>query len=320
METRAGYVAVGAFVVVLLVTLIVGALWVARIQLSGQENLYDVYFTGSVTGLVDGSAVRYNGIPVGRITKIELDPLDPQRVRVTIEVNGETQIKSDVTAEISYQGLTGGAFIQLSGGSLQAKLLEARPGERYPVIPSKESTVQKIVNSAPEVLNKAMEVATHLDELLNEQNRKSVADTLQNVEHVTGALAAESDDIKKLIQDGSAAAVELRATIAEADKTVVELHSSVHEILGPGGDLRVTIKDIDGLTMRLADVTGHLDSMVQENRPPLHEFTQHGLTEVEELVTDARAMVAQLTRLGQSIERDPARFLYGDRRQGYQPK
>lgn len=320
METRAGYVAVGSFVVVLLIMLIVGALWVARIQLSGQENYYDIYFRGSVTGLVNGSAVRYNGIPVGRITKIELDPLDPQRVRVTIEVSGETQIKSDVTAEISYQGLTGGAFIQLSGGSLQAKLLEARSGERYPVIPSKESTVQKIVESAPEVLNKAMEVATHLDELLNEQNRKAVGDTLQNVERVTGTVAAQSDDIKKAIQDGAAAATELRAMIVEADRTVAELRNSIHDILGPGSDLRAAIKNIDGLTVRLNAAADHVDAMVQENRAPLHEFSQHGLTEIEQLVTDARAMVTQLTRLGQSIERDPSRLLYGDRRQGYQPK
>jgi phospholipid/cholesterol/gamma-HCH transport system substrate-binding protein len=316
METRAGYVVVGGFVVALVVAVLVAALWVARVQLAGQEDLYDIYFTGSVTGLVQGGAVRYNGIPVGRISKIELDPLDPQRVRVTVEINSQTSIKADVSAEMSLQGLTGGAFIELSGGTAQSPLLEAKAGERYPVIPSKQSTLQRVVDNAPEILNKAMEVATHLNELLNEQNRKAVADTLANVQDITGAIADRSDDITAVLQNAAAASKELKATIENANQTV----ASLRDLLGPGSDLRDAVKRIDTLAARLADAGGHLDALIQENRPPIREFTQHGLSQVEELLSDARTLVAQLTRLSQSLERDPARLLYGDRHQGYQPK
>lgn len=316
METRAGYVVVGGFVVTLVVLLIVAALWVARVQLAGEEDYYDIYFNGSVTGLVQGSAVRYNGIPVGRIKRIELDPLDPKRVRVTIEITSETEIKDDVTAQMAYQGLTGGAFIELSGGTAGAPRLEAKAGERYPVIPSTESPLQKFVDNAPEVLNRAMEAISRLNELLSEQNRKAITDTLSHVEQVTGTVAAHSDDIRAVLENAAAASKDLRTTIQSANETV----DSLHEILGPGSDLRDAVKKLDALAGRLNDAGGHLDALIQENRPPIHEFAQHGLGQVEELLADARVLVAQLTRLAQSLERDPSRLLYGDRRQGYQPK
>lgn len=316
METRAGYVVVGGFVITLIVLLIVAALWVARVQLAGEEDFYDIYFTGSVTGLVQGSAVRYNGIPVGRITRIELDPLDPKRVRVTIEITSQTEIRNDVTAEMAYQGLTGGAFIELSGGTAGAPRLEAKNGERYPVIPSTQSTLQKVVDNAPEILSKAAEAITRLNELLDDKNRKAVADTLSHVEQVTGAVAAKSDDIAMLLDNVAAASQDLRTTIKSANETV----ASLHEILGPGSDLRDAVKKLDTLAGRLNDASAHLDALIQENRPPIHEFAQRGLGQVEDLLSDARNLVAQLTRLSQSLERDPSRLLYGDRRQGYQPK
>jgi phospholipid/cholesterol/gamma-HCH transport system substrate-binding protein len=316
METRASYVVVGGFVITLVITLIVAAFWVARVQLAGQETYYDIYFVGSVTGLVQGAAVRYNGIPVGRITKIELDPLDPQRVRVTVEITSTTEIKTDVTAELSYQGLTGGAFIELSGGTAQAPPLVAKNGERYPVILSKQSTLQKFVDNAPEVLNKVVEVTTHLNQILDEQNRKALADTLAHIEQVTGAVASRSDDITQLLDNLAVASKDLNGTIDAATATI----NSAHEVVAPGSDLRDALHKLDILAGRLDDAGGHLDALIQENRPSIHEFATRGLGQVEDLLSDARVLVAQLTRVAQSLERDPSRLLYGDRRQGYQPK
>jgi phospholipid/cholesterol/gamma-HCH transport system substrate-binding protein len=139
METRAPYVVVGGFVVVLVAGLVVAVLWFAQVQYREQLSYYDIYFTGSVTGLTPGSTVRYNRIPVGRVGEIKLDPVDPNQVRVTVELQGGTAIKSDTVAALELQGLAGGAFVNLTGGTREAPPLSRQPGERYPVIASRPS-------------------------------------------------------------------------------------------------------------------------------------------------------------------------------------
>ncbi|HKW54755.1 MAG TPA: MlaD family protein, partial [Stellaceae bacterium] len=153
METRANYVAVGAFVLLLLAGAVVALLWLARGQFNRESTYYDIYFSGSVTGLAQGSAVRYNGIQIGRVVEIRIDPQNTSQVRATIEVDqAAAVIKSDVVASLEVQGLTGAAFIEITGGSQGAPPLQRREGERYPVIASRPSGLQQVVTSAPEAL------------------------------------------------------------------------------------------------------------------------------------------------------------------------
>src|SRR5690242_2795671 len=169
METRADYVVVGGFVIAILASLVVAVLWLARVQFNAPSNFYDVYFAGSVTGLVQGSTVRYNGIPVGRVTDIQLDSRNQQRVRVTVEVTTRTPIKTDAVASLEVQGLTGGAFVEISGGSPDAPALEREPGERYPVIASRPSGLQQVVTNAPEVLSRLITLADRFNQILGER-------------------------------------------------------------------------------------------------------------------------------------------------------
>ena len=76
METRAHYVAVGSFVLAIVFLAFVAILWLGRVEFSRQYAYYDIYFTGAVTGLSQGSPVEYNGIRVGRVVEIRLDPLN----------------------------------------------------------------------------------------------------------------------------------------------------------------------------------------------------------------------------------------------------
>ena len=106
METKANYVAVGAFVLACVIGLVVTILWLAGIQYSQEYAYYQAYFKGPVTGLAKGTSTRYNGIEVGRITNLEFDPNDPQRVIVTMQVQPNLNIREDSIASIDSQGLT----------------------------------------------------------------------------------------------------------------------------------------------------------------------------------------------------------------------
>src|ERR1700730_9044265 len=152
METRADYVAVGAFVLVILVGVLIAVLWLARVEFNREFAFYDIYFSNSVAGLAPGSAVNYNGIRIGRVTELRIDPQNLQRVRATIELDQTAPIKQDATASLTTQGLTGATYIEISGGSADALPLTAQPGQRYPVIESRQSGLQLVFASAPEVL------------------------------------------------------------------------------------------------------------------------------------------------------------------------
>src|SRR5260221_7555557 len=186
METRANYVAVGAFVLLVFAGAVVTLLWLARGECNRESTFYDIYFAGSVTGLAQGSVVRYNGIQVGRVVEIRIDPQNLSQVRATIEVDPTTTvIKSDAVASLEIQGLTGTAFVEITGGSQNAPPMQRREGERYPVIASRPSGLQQVVMGAPEALSRLIEVADRLPLLSDAKNRGPSSDPPDNPPAVT---------------------------------------------------------------------------------------------------------------------------------------
>jgi phospholipid/cholesterol/gamma-HCH transport system substrate-binding protein len=317
METRANYVAVGAFVLAVLIGIVVIALWLARIEFNREFAYYDIYFTGSVTGLSRGSEVRYNGIPVGRVNEIRIDPQNLKQVRVTVELNQTALIKSDAVASLESQGLTGAAYIEISGGSQKAPPLEARPGQRYPVIASQQSGLQQIVANAPEVLARLLDVANRLNEILSERNQAAIAETLENVRRLTAAAAAHSADVEGVLSDSAATMRDLHQTLDNANRTL----SDLRELIGEHGDARNALLAINDASHKLDKLSTDVDALVQENRPGLRDFSGRGLNELTQLIIQTRGLVDQISRLSDEIGRNPSGFLFGgNQRGGYQPR
>jgi phospholipid/cholesterol/gamma-HCH transport system substrate-binding protein len=317
METRANYIAVGAFVLVMLIGVLVAALWIAGIEFNRERTFYDIYFTGSVTGLSRGSEVSYNGIRIGRVEEIRIDPQNLGRVRVTIELDQSALIKTDAVASLEVQGLTGTAYIEISGGSQNAPLLEAAAGQRYPVIASRPSGLQQVFASAPEVLARLSEVADKLSDILDKRNRAAIAETLDNIRRVTGAAAAHADDLGNAMNDTAAAMRDLHSTLDNANATLADLR----QLVGSQGAARGALQSIDQASRRLDKLASDLDGVVQDTRLPLRDFSQRGLPQLSQLLIDARTLVAELTRLTEQIERNPSQLILGgDRRKGYEPQ
>ena len=294
----------------------IAVLWLARVEFKQRVSFYDIYFPGSVTGLNRGSVVRDNGIPVGRVTEVRIDPQDPTRVRVTVEINSGTVIQTDAVAALEIQGLTGGAFVNISGGSRNSPPLVRETGQRYPVIASAQSGFQRVVASAPEALARVIALADQLSEVFNDKNRAAIADTLENVRRMTATVASHTGEIDGAISDGATALRELRNTLETANSIL----ASLNQVVGPSSEMVNAIRTINDTAQKFGDLARHLNTIIDDNSPQLHDFTQRGLYQLQQLVAQTQQLVAQLGRLADSVERDPSRFLYGDRRQGYQPK
>jgi phospholipid/cholesterol/gamma-HCH transport system substrate-binding protein len=313
METRAHYVAVGAFVLAMIVLAFVAVLWLARASLTTQHAEYDIYFVGPVSGLSAGAPVEYSGVPIGKVSDIRLDPANVEQIRVTVAIDASVVIKKDVAAAVETNILSGVSYIQIAGGTRDAPVLVALPGQRYPVIRSHRSRLASITARAPQLIEKADEMLDHLNELLNEKNRQAVADTLDNVRTFSGGLAERNKDIAELVTNANAAAHTLSTLLDNVDRSYTGAD-------GLGNRAGTALADFDRLAKSLSDSNRQLQQALQDVRPGLRTFSQQTLGDVGALVGEARQLISGLSRLTAEIERDPSRVLFGDRREGYHPR
>ena len=303
METRAHYVAVGVFVLVLVAVGFGGVLWIARTQLTTQYAVYDVYFRGPVSGLREGAVVEYNGVPSGRVKEIRIDPSNVEQIRVTVEVESNVVIKQDAAANLETNILSGVSYVQIAGGTQDSPVLTAETGSRYPVIRARRSRLASVTARLPQILGKVDEAVDHLNDLLGEDNRKAISVILAN-------LRTLSDD---LASDTKPALTAMTTLLNNLDRSYSE----------PGGlreGLSSGIGNFDKLARNLGDTNHQLQAALQDARPGLRNFSQRTLTDVSELVGEARQLIAGLGRLVAGLDRDPSRVLFGDRRKGYQPQ
>uniref|UniRef100_UPI0035629393 MlaD family protein n=1 Tax=Methyloceanibacter sp. TaxID=1965321 RepID=UPI0035629393 len=116
METRARYALIGLFMLAVIGTIFAFVYWLENKGGFGERETYRVQFESSVSGLLIGSAVLFNGIRVGEVTGISLNPDEPQQVIAAISVLKNTPIREDTRVNVEQQGLTGGVAVTLTGG------------------------------------------------------------------------------------------------------------------------------------------------------------------------------------------------------------
>ncbi len=313
METRTSYILVGSFVLALLAGLFVFTVWIAKIQLEETRQPYYIYFTGSVTGLQEGSPVRYRGIPVGTVTDIRLDPNDVSRVRVRIEVQEGTPIKTDSIASLEVQGITGGAYVQISGGTEKSELLRNAHDGGIPVIPSRPSSLTVFVDAAPQLLNRALDLTNRVADLLTPQNQAAIAEILANTRTLTAELARASQGLdatvaqaNRTLEGFETVGPQLGKTMEQAQRTLAAVESGTRTVTG----------DLNTLAGSLNKTANQLNAMIAENRGPLRDFTSTGLYDLTLLISQLRDLSGQLSRVVTRIENDPSNFLFGGTRQG----
>jgi phospholipid/cholesterol/gamma-HCH transport system substrate-binding protein len=335
METRAHHLLIGSFVLVMLAGLIGFAVWLAKLQVNQEFAYYRIYFEGSVTGLSRTSDVRFNGVPVGTVSQIKIDPEDPEKVRVTIEVAKDTPIRVDTYALLEWAGLTGASFVQLVGGSGKSPMLLYEPGKRPPNIPARRSHVQQLVTSAPELMQRATDIADRITKLLNDENIATLGSVLRNADRLTAGLADKTDSIGRTIDNVEAMSLSMRNaanSLNDVAGRLEKLAASTDQAIGAARgtlgradrvlerDLPALLGEIKGTAKAFAKMSDDLRGLVAENREAIGDFSSAGLIDFAKFVDEARNLVGALSRMTTRIESDPAQFLFGDAQRGYKPK
>ncbi len=298
METKAYYVLIGVFTLVVAVFGLLFALWAANWSSEKEWRNYRVIFDEPVTGLAEGSNVRYNGISVGTIDSLSLAPQDPRRVIAVVRLEADAPVKTDTTAKLSQDGLTGPPFIQLTGGSPGAPRLVASSDDILPVIRAEPSALQNIADTANRLVSR-------MDEVLSPENVQRIADTLENIESMTGALGDQREDLRLLVINAREASEQLKTTLVTTNGAIERLDQNLVREL-PG-----LVAKLDRTLTQLESTANNANAMIAENRAPLASFTQGGLQQVGPTLTELRTLIRDLRRVASRLDGNPAGYVLG---------
>src|SRR5687767_8449851 len=306
MEREANYVAVGAFVLLVIVMVVLFVYWYSDARDSRDYQRYEIYFEGSVSGLTRGAPVRYLGVDVGRVVNLRIDPRDSSRVQVLADIDAEAPVSDKTVALLQLQGVTGVLYVDLVQNSAYRQLIDPVASIKHPVIRSARSNFDVLLASIPDVMSQVTNIADRATRILSDENIAAVSTALKNVENASKTLPATMQEVSKLTADLRSTSEEIRATAAS--------FRNVADAAGP--DLQRAMERMRTIADNLARATAKFDGLVEDNRRDLRAFTRDSLPELERLLRDGREAANEVRDLTRSLRENPSQLLYQPNEQG----
>ncbi len=310
MEPKVNYMLVGLFIALLGAALVAGVLWLSRADYRGVYDRYYTFMDESVSGLSRDSYVKYQGVEVGRVKEIALDPNNPQQVRLGLDIVRGTPVKEDTVAVLETQGLTGITIVNLRGGSRASPLLKAKPGEHFPVIQSQPSFYAQLSENMsrfmtneelPALLANLNNLTRDARSVLDQQSRTDLKRTLAALAQVTQALARHQSELAGAVVQSEAAA----RRFAELGKI---LDDKIPELLDQAS---TNLRSLQNMTDEVARAGAGARSTIDDSRHDIAQFTGQTLPETGLLVSELRQLTATLQRLSNELEREPNALIFG---------
>ncbi len=295
MENRAHYVLIGLFTLVVVALLLLFALWLGKIGINQHNHDYRIVFKQAVTGLSKGSQVQYNGIRVGEIRELKLDKKDPRKVLVRIEVDADTPVNTDTVASVGSMGFTGGALVQLSGGTSQSTPLLPSKGDPVPLIKAKKSGMSNLLATAGKIADKMNTIIDRLDQVVSKENIDHINSTLANIDKTTHTLAAERQNMRKLIRQATTASRRLDTALASANQLI-------------DGPARQTLQEARKAMASLDETTRTLNQLLTDNRQSLQAGLQ-GTDQIGPTLRQMRTTLRRIDELTRKLKTAPAAYL-----------
>lgn len=300
MERRANYALVGAVTLALFVGLIAFVVWLAGFQFNRHYDTYDVLFVGPVRGISEGGQVLFNGIKIGEVTKLKLDPADPNRVIARVRLDGGIPVRVDSYAVLEPQGITGVSYIQITGGTQSKPLLKAvTPSGTVPVIHTQQSALADLLEGGGTVLQRAVDALDRVNELLSDKNIAAISGTFQDLKSV----ADEAKARKQIFQDADQAVKDLDKTANSFN----ELGQNGNKLLN--GDGKRALSNIADAATELKQTSQKANDMLGKLEGPTSDFATNSLPELSRTIVSLRQTSASLGALVQQVQQSPQQAL-----------
>lgn len=312
METRAHHVLIGLFTVIVVAATLLFGLWLAKVNTAKAFQDYEVVFKEAVTGLTKGSPVQYNGIKVGDVIQLKLDPVDPRKVLARIRLGADTPVKQDTHAKLVLTGLTGISNIQLTGGSPDSPRLIGQHG-KLPVIVADPSPLTKLLANGEDLMTSINEVVARANQLLSDKNVAHISHTLAHLDQTTDTLAGQRDDIRQLLQQLTLASRNANATLAQTEQLVRNTDGLVNN------QGKAAMDSMQASMASLQHATDSIDQLLKVNHDAL-DRGMRGVGEIGPVITELRKTLDSLHSISRKLNDNPAGYLLGrDKTKEFKP-
>jgi phospholipid/cholesterol/gamma-HCH transport system substrate-binding protein len=297
METRANYVLIGVFTLAIVAGVFGFVYWFQNIGGTGERAYYRIVFDGSVSGLRTGASVLFNGIRVGEVTGLKLDPAKPQQVAATLSIDKSVTVRDDTQIGLEFQGLTGIAAVSLKGGRPDAKVVVGvGPKEVPPALVAPPGATQDVTQAARDTLRR-------LDDFIA-ANQDAFRSALANIDKVTATLARNSEHFDNVMANIDKFTGALGRNSKSIDNIVAGLQNLTGGEDGKGGEINEAARSLkhlsDNLDKRTAEITTGVNSL-----------TSVGTRQLDSLSSDAKRTLQSIDRAVRNLDRNPSRLIFG---------
>jgi phospholipid/cholesterol/gamma-HCH transport system substrate-binding protein len=276
LEAKTNYTIVGLAVLFLASSLLAAALWLSIGFDQKKYCLYTVYVHEPISGLSEDSVVKFNGVKVGFVNKIELSQLDPQAVKILLKIEENTPITTSTRATLITQGITGTTYLGLSATSSTFVPLQKTPGEPYPVIPYQASFFN--------LLEKNMtDISVGLKRVLSKKNAENLKKSLSNLQKITDIFADNNENLQKSLRD--------------LPKLIAEFKVSAHEFGSMANDV--------------AKAGRQVSSTMQAGRNSIDKISQQAIPPTVLLLRRLELIAANLEKTSAEMRQNPAVIIRG---------
>lgn len=303
MERNANYALVGLSTILLFIGLTVFAIWLAQVYFGQQYDTYDVVFKGPVNGLTRGGEVHFNGIKVGEVTRIGLDPHDQTNVVARVQLESTVPVRTDSVATLEPMGITGVNFVQISSGTQTLPLLKnVRRNTPYPIIRSQRSVFADLLAGGGTVVTRATEALDRVNRVLSDENIRALTATVSDIQAVTAELRAR----RSILADAQTAIRSANQAVNSANAAAIEvrnLAATSNQLVGTDGrrlvnSLVTTATEIQGTARRV-------NQMVEALQGPTSDFAATGLPQLQATVQSLQQAADSLNRLATDVQQNP---------------
>ncbi|MEF3193133.1 MAG: MCE family protein [Halothiobacillaceae bacterium] len=292
METRVAYAAVGLFVITLVATLIGLGLWLGADFETRRYTPYMFLTSESASGINPGTVVRYRGVEVGRVNRLYLD--NPEQVRILLDIVEGTPIKTDTRASIATQGVTGLAFIELTGGTVGAPDLRPGPDGAPALIPPAPSLLRRLDVAVSRNLEHLDRIALQLQDLLNEENRAAFSTLIRNLATLSETLAQERGHMSEVLANSERLTRVGAETLERLPETLARLEGTLEELRSAAATFRETSRTLAEASRATVQDLGALRRNLEPGLEGLLRQVESASTEVEALARQLRHNPGQL--------------------------
>jgi len=297
MERNANYALVGFISTAIIIALLAFVVWLAGSHFTRDYDEYDIVFKGPVRGLTQGGEVHFNGIKVGEVSKLFLDPHNSQLVIARAKVTSDVPIRSDSYATLEPQGITGVNYVQISAGTPTRPLLrDTVPDGTIPRMSSKTDALSDLLAGGGDVLQRTVEALNRVNRLLSDENIKTLSAALSDLQAVT----AELRERKAIIADA-------QHTLQSADQAMQQIRDLAKSSNGlVNGEAKQTLAKLDATAGEAQGALKNIRALTDRLAGPTAQFASQGLPELTETITGLQRTTENLDRLLSEVQTNPS--------------